>query len=156
VTPFLSFAIASNIKQIKINGKEYQMDRKKRITRQMIVATMVVGLLFVVGCASSEKMTSKITGEKILHADKAFSEARDGNASKNAKEALAIAEGKLAKAKEAFAAKNYEEAADLAEQAVVDANYALAKATTQKNLDMAEGIKKETEELRQEIERMPK
>jgi hypothetical protein len=116
----------------------------------------VIGLLFAVGCGSSKNMTAQISGEKIFQADKAFSDARDGNASKNAKEALAVAEGKLAKAKDAFAKKDYEEAADLAEQAVVDAEYAKARATTQKNLEIAEGIKKETNALRQEIERMPK
>jgi hypothetical protein len=131
------------------------MDGKKRGIQQVFVVVTVIGLLITVGCSSS-KMTAQMSGEKIFQADKAFTDAKDGNASKNAKEALAVAEGKLAKAKDAFAKKNYEEAADLAEQAVVDAEYAKARATTQKNLDIAEGIKKETNDLRQEIERMSK
>jgi len=131
------------------------MDVRKSRIQRMFGVLAVIGLLFAVGCASS-KMTAQMSGEKIFQADKAFSVAKDGNASQNAKEALAVAEGKLAKAKDAFAKKNYEKAADLAEQAVVDADYAKARATTQKNLDIAEGIKKDTNALRQEIERMPK
>jgi hypothetical protein len=132
------------------------MDGKKRSIQQVFVVMMVVGLLFAVGCGPSKKMTAQTSGEKIFQADKAYSEAKDGNASQNAQDALAVAEGKLSKAKNAFAEKNYEEAADLAEQAVVDADYAKAKATTRKNLDIAEGIKKDTEALRQEIQRMSK
>ena len=132
------------------------MDGKKRRVQQVFVVVTVIGLLFAAGCGSSKKMTAQISGEKIFRAEKAFTDAKEGNASKNAKEALAVAEGKLAKAKDAFAKKNYEEAADLAEQAVVDAEYARARATTQKNLDIAEGIKKDTNALRQEIERMSK
>ena len=101
-------------------------------------------------------MTAQMSGEKIFRADKAFSVAKDGNASQNAKDALAVAEGKLAKAKDAFAKKNFEEAADLADQAVVDAEYARARATTQKSLKIAEGIRKENDALRQEIEQMSK
>jgi hypothetical protein len=132
------------------------MDGKKRRIQQVFVVMGVIGLLFAVGCGSSNKMTAQISGEKIFQADKAFTEAKDGNASQNAQDALAVAEGKLAKAKDAFAVKNYEEAADLAEQAVVDADYARAKATTRKNLDIADGIKKETEALRREIQQMSK
>jgi hypothetical protein len=44
----------------------------------------------------------------------------------------------------------------MAEQAVVDAEYARARATTRKNQEIAEGIKKETNALRQEIDRMTK
>ena len=132
------------------------MDVRKSRIQRMFGVLAVIGLLFAVGCGSSKKMTAQMSGEKIFQADKAFSVAKDGNASQNAKEALAVAEGKLAKAKDAFAKKNYEEAADLAEQAVVDAEYARARATTQKNLDIAEGIKKDTNALRQEIERMSK
>lgn len=122
----------------------------------MFVGMVVLGLLFASGCGSSKNMTAQISGEKIFQADKAFSDAKEGNASQNAKEALAVAEGKLAKAKDAFAKKDYEEAANLADQAVVDAEYAKARATTQKNRNIAEGIKKETNALREEIERMSK
>jgi hypothetical protein len=101
-------------------------------------------------------MTAQISGEKIFQADKAFSDAKDGNASKNAPDDLAVAHGKLAAAKEAFAKQDYDEATRLAEQTVVDAEYAQARATTRKNLDIAEGIKKETDDLRQEIQRMTK
>jgi len=131
------------------------MDGKKLGIQHVFVVVAVIGLLFAVGCASS-KMTAQMSGEKIFQADKAFSEAKDGNASMNAKEALAVAEGKLAKAKDAFAKKDYDVAADMAEQAVVDADYARAKATTQKNLDIAAGIKKDTDALRQEIQQMSK
>jgi hypothetical protein len=116
----------------------------------------VIGLLFAVGCGSSMKMTAQTSGEKIFQADKAFSDAKDGNASKNAPDDLAVAQGKLAAAKDAFAKQNYDEAARLAEQTVVDADYAQARATTRKNMDIAEGIKNETNALRQEIERTTK
>ena len=96
---------------------------------------------FAVGCAST-KTTAQLSGEKIFRADKAFSDAKDGNASLNAKDALAVAEGKLAKAKDAFG-QNFDEATNLAEQAVVDADYAHAKATTQKSLKIAEEIRKQ-------------
>jgi hypothetical protein len=118
------------------------MDGKKRRIQQVFVVMGVIGLLFAVGCGSSNKMTAQISGEKIFQADKAFTEAKDGNASQNAQDALAVAEGKLAKAKDAFAVKNYD--------------YARAKATTRKNLDIADGIKKETEALRREIQQMSK
>ncbi|MGZ9138003.1 MAG: hypothetical protein ACXW4K_11175, partial [Candidatus Deferrimicrobiaceae bacterium] len=96
------------------------MDGKKRRTRQVFVVATVIGLLFAVGCATT-KTTAQLSGEKIFRAEKAFSEAKDGNASLNAKDALAVAEGKLAKAKDAFAKQNFDEAAILAEQAAVDA-----------------------------------
>jgi hypothetical protein len=129
------------------------MDGNKRRIQQVFVVVTVIGLLFVVGCAAS-KSTAQLSGEKIFQADKAFSEAKDGNASLNAKEALAVAEGKLARAKDAFAKQNFEEAANLADQAAVDADYAKAKATTQKSLNAAEEIKKNNDALRQEIQRM--
>ncbi|MCR4309127.1 MAG: DUF4398 domain-containing protein [Deltaproteobacteria bacterium] len=129
------------------------MDGKKRRIQQMFVVVTVIGLLFAVGCATS-KGTAQLSGEKIFRADKAFSDAKDGNASLNAKDALAVAEGKLAHAKDAFAKQNFEEAANLAEQAAVDADYAQAKSTTQKNLNIAEAIKKNNDALRQEIQRM--
>ena len=86
------------------------MDGKKRRIQQVFVVVTVVGLLFVVGCATS-KSTAQLSGEKIFLADKAFSDAKDGNASLNATDALAVAEGKLARAKDAFAKQNFEEAA---------------------------------------------
>jgi hypothetical protein len=132
------------------------MDEKKRRIRQVFVVVGGIGLLFAVGCGSSMKMTAQTSGEKIFQADKAFSDAKDGNASKNAPDDLAVAQGKLAAAKNAFAKENYDEAARLAEQTVVDAEYAQARATTRKNMDIAEGIKKETNALRQEIERTTK
>ena len=132
------------------------MDEKKRRIRQVFVVVGGIGLLFAVGCGSSMKMTAQTSGEKIFQADKAFSDAKDGNASKNAPDDLAVAQRKLAAAKDAFAKENYDEAARLAEQTVVDADYALARATTRKNMDIAEGIKKETNALRQEIERTTK
>ena len=132
------------------------MDGKKGWIRQLFVVTGVIGLLFAVGCGPSMKMTAQSSGEKIFQADRAFSDAKDGSASKGAPDDLAVAQGKLAAAKDAFAKENYDEAARLAEQTVVDAEYAQARATTRKNLDIAEGIKKETNALRQEIERMPK
>ena len=131
------------------------MDGKKRRIQQVFVVVTVIGLLFAVGCATP-KTTAQLSGEKIFLADKAFSDAKDGNASLNAKEALAVAEGKLAKAKDAFAKQNFDEAANLAEQAAVDAEYAQAKATTQKTLIVAEEIKKNNDALRQEIQQMPK
>jgi len=132
------------------------MDGKKRGIRQVFVVVTVIGLLFAAGCGSSKKMTAQTSGEKIFTAGKAYMDAKDGPASKNAKEALAVAEGKLLKAREAFAKKNYEEATKMAEQTMVDLEYAKARATTQKNLDTAEGIKKDTNALRQEIEQMSK
>ena len=131
------------------------MDGKKRRIQQMFVVVTVIGLLFAVGCAST-KTTAQLSGEKIFLADKAFSDAKDGNASLNARDALAVAEGKLAKAKDAFGKQNFDEAANLAEQASVDAEYAQAKATTQKTLIVAEEIKKNNDALRQEIQQMPK
>jgi hypothetical protein len=131
------------------------MDGKKRRLRQVFVVVAVIGLLFAVGCAST-KTTAQLSGEKIFRADRAYSDAKDGNASLNAKDALAVAEGKLAKAKDAFAKQNFDEAASLAEQAVVDAEYAQAKASTQKSLKIAEGIKKNNDALRQEIQQMSK
>jgi len=132
------------------------MDEKKRWIRQVFVVAGIIGLLFAVGCGSSMKMTAQTSGEKIFRADKAFSDAKDGNASMNAPDDLAVARGKLTAAKDAFAKQNYDEAARLAEQTVVDADYAHARATTRKNMDIAEGIKKETNALRQEIERTTK
>jgi uncharacterized protein DUF4398 len=129
------------------------MDRNKRRIQQVFVVVTVFGLLFAVGCAAP-KTTAQLSGEKIFRADKAFSDAKDGNASLNAKEALAVAEGKLANAKDAFAKQNFDEAANLAEQAAVDADYAQAKATTQKSLKIAEEIKKNNDALRQEIQQM--
>ena len=132
------------------------MDEKKRRIRQVFVLVGGIGLLFAVGCGSSREMTAQTSGEKIFQADKALSDARDGNASKNAPEDLAVAQRKRAAAKDAFAKQNYDEAARLAEQTVVDADYAQARATTRKNMDIAEGIKKETDALRQEIDRTTK
>jgi len=136
-----------------INGKEHHMDGEKRTVFRMLMLAAVVGLLISAGCASS-KITAKESGEKIFQAEKSFSEAKDGNASMNAKEALAVAEAKLAKAKEAFGKKNYDGASMLAEQAVADAEYAKAKATTQKQRNEAEEIKKVNNALLQEIRRM--
>jgi len=132
------------------------MDGKKRRVHQVFAVVTVIGLMFAAGCGSSKKMTAQTSGEKIFTAGKAFVDAKDGPASQHAKEALAVAEGKLMKARDAFAKKNYEEATNLAEQTLVDVEYAKAKATTQKNLDTAEGIKKDTDALRQEIEQMSK
>jgi hypothetical protein len=129
------------------------MDGEKRRIRQVLIVVAVIGLLFAVGCAAP-KTTAQLSGEKIFRADKAFSDAKDGNASLNAKDALAVAEGKLAKAKDAFAKQNFDEAANLAEQAVVDAEYAQAKATTQKSLNIAEEKRKNNDSLRQEIRQM--
>jgi len=129
------------------------MDGEKRRIRQVFIVVAVIGLLFAVGCAAP-KTTAQLSGEKIFRADKAFSDAKDGNASLNAKDALAVAEGKLAKAKDAFAKQNFDEAANLAEQAVVDAEYAQAKATTQKSLNIAEEKRKNNDSLRQEIRQM--
>jgi hypothetical protein len=129
------------------------MDGKKRRLRQVFVVVAVIGLLFAVGCAST-KTTAQLSGEKIFRADRAYSDAKDGNASLNAKDALAVAEGKLAKAKDAFGRQNFDEAASLAEQAVVDAEYAQAEATTRKTLKIAEEIKKNNDALRQEIQQM--
>jgi hypothetical protein len=131
------------------------MDGNKRRIQQAFVVVTVIGLFFAVGCATT-KGTAQLSGEKIFRADKAFSDAKDGNASLNAKDALAIAEGKLANAKVAFAKQNFEEAANLAEQAVVDADYAQAKATTQKRLNIAEERRKNNDALRQEIQQMSK
>jgi len=129
------------------------MDGEKRRIRQVLIVVAVIGLLFAVGCAAP-KTTAQLSGEKIFRADKAFSDAKDGNASLNAKDALAVADGKLAKAKDAFAKQNFDEAANLAEQAVVDAEYAQAKATTQKSLNIAEEKRKNNDSLRQEIRQM--
>jgi len=129
------------------------MDGKKRRLRQVFVVVTVIGLLFAVGCAST-KTTAQLSGEKIFRADRAYSDAKDGNASLNAKDALAVAEGKLAKAKDAFGKQNFDEAASLAEQAVVDAEYAQAEATTRKSLKIAEEIRKNNDALRQEIQQM--
>jgi len=129
------------------------MDGEKRRIRQVLIVVAVIGLLFAVGCAAP-KTTAQLSGEKIFRADKAFSDAKEGNASLNAKDALAVAEGKLAKAKDAFAKQNFDEAANLAEQAVVDAEYAQARATTQKSLNIAEEKRKNNDSLRQEIRQM--
>ena len=129
------------------------MDGNQRRIQQAFVVVTVIGLLFAVGCAAP-KTTAQLSGEKIFQADKAFSDAKDGNASLNAKEALAVAEGKLANAKDAFAKQNFDEATNLAEQAVVDAEYAQAKATTQKSLNVAGEIKRNNDALRQEIQQM--
>jgi hypothetical protein len=129
------------------------MDGEKRRIQQALVFVTVIGLLFAVGCAAP-KTTAQLSGEKIFRADKAFSDAKDGNASLNAKEALAVAEGKLASAKDAFAKQNFDEAAKLAEQAAVDAEYAQAKATNRKSLNIAEEIRKNNDSLRQEIRQM--
>ena len=131
------------------------MDGKKGRIQQVFVVVTVIGLLFAVGCATT-KTTAQLSGEKIFRAEKAYSDAKDGNASLNAKDALAVAEGKLVNAKDAFAKQNFDEAATLAEQAAVDADYAKAKATTQKSLNAAEEIKKNNDALRQEIQQMPK
>jgi len=131
------------------------MDEKKRRSRLVFVVVGVIGLL-AFGGGTSMAFTAQTSGEKIFQADKAFSAAKDGNASKNAPDDLAVAQGKLAAAKDAFAKQNYDEAARLAEQTVVDADYALARATTRKNMDIAEGIKKETNDLQQEIDRTTK
>jgi hypothetical protein len=132
------------------------MDVGNRGIREFFVVAGIVASLIAAGCGSSMNMTAQTSGEKIFQADKAFTDAKDGNASMNAPDDLAVAKGKLAAAKEAFAKENYDEAARMAEQTVVDAEYARARATTRKNQEIAEGIKKETNALRQEIERMSK
>jgi hypothetical protein len=132
------------------------MDGRNRRIRELFFVAGIVASLVTVGCGSPMKMTAQTSGEKIFQADKAFSDAKDGNASRNAPDDLAVAQGKLAAAKEAFAKENYDEAARMAEQTVVDAEYARARATTRKNQEIAEGIRKETDALRQEIERMSK
>lgn len=131
------------------------MDGKKRRIQQVFVVVTVIGLLFAVGCAAP-KTTAQLSGEKIFRAEKAFSDAKEGNASLNAKDALAVAEGKLMNAKDAFAKQNFDEAANLAEQAAVDAEYARAKSTTNKHMNNAEVIKKNNDTLRQELQQMPK
>jgi len=137
------------------NRKEHQMDVKKRRSRQVFGVVAVIGLLFVVGCASS-RMNANISGEKIFQAEKTVSDAKESNAVLNATDDIAVAQEKLAKAKDAFGKQNYEEAANMAEQASVDADYARAKATTVKNRKMADEMKKNIDTLRQEIERMSK
>lgn len=132
------------------NGKEYDMDAEKRTVFRLFMVAAAIGLLISAGCASS-KMTAKESGEKIFQADKSYTEAKDGNASMNAKEALAVAEEKLAKAKEAFSRKKYEEASRMAELSMADADFAKAKATTQKQLNEVEEIKKVNNALLQEI-----
>ena len=131
------------------------MDGKKRRIQQVFVVVTVIGLLFAVGCAAP-KTTAQLSGEKIFRAEKAFSDAKEGNASLNAKDALAVSEGKLMNAKDAFAKQNFDEAANLAEQAAVDAEYARAKSTTNKRMNNAEVIKKNNDTLRQELQQMPK
>ena len=131
------------------------MDGKKRRIQQVFVVVTVIGLLFAVGCAAP-KTTAQLSGEKIFRAEKAFSDAKEGNASLNAKDALAVAEGKLMNAKDAFAKQNFDEAANLAEQAAVDAEYARAKSTSNKRMNNAEVIKKNNDTLRQELQQMPK
>ena len=131
------------------------MDGKKRRIQQVFVVVTVIGLLFAVGCAAP-KTTAQLSGEKIFRAEKAFSDAKEGNASLNAKDALAVAEGKLMNAKDAFAKQNFDEAANLAEQAAVDAEFARAKSTTNKRMNNAEVIKKNNDTLRQELQQMPK
>lgn len=131
------------------------MDGKKRRIQQVFVVVTVIGLLFAVGCAAP-KTTAQLSGEKIFRAEKAFSDAKEGNASLNAKDALAVAEGKLMNAKDAFAKQNFDEAANLAEQAAVDAEYARAKSTTNKHMNNAEVIRKNNDTLRQELQQMPK
>ncbi len=132
------------------------MDEKKRRSRVVFVVGGVICLLFAIGGGTAMAFTAQTSGEKIFLADKAFSAAKDGNASRYAPDDLAVAERKLAAAKDAFAKQNFDEAARLAEQTVVDADYALARATTRKNMGIADGIQKETDALRQEIERTTK
>lgn len=131
------------------------MDGKKRRIQQVFVVVTVIGLFSAVGCAAP-KTTAQLSGEKIFRAEKAFSDAKEGNASLNAKDALAVAEGKLMNAKDAFAKQNFDEAANLADQAAVDAEYARAKSTTNKRMNNAEVIKKNNDTLRQELQQMPK
>lgn len=132
------------------------MDGRKMGIRGYFFVAGIVASLCAVGCGAPMKMDAHLSGEKIFQADKAFTDAKEGNASKNAPGELAVAQGKLAAAKEAFAKENYDEAARMAEQTVVDAEYARARATTRKNQEIAEGIRKETNALRQEIDRMTK
>lgn len=129
------------------------MDGEKTTVFRMFLLVAAVGLLISAGCASS-KITAKESGEKIFQAEKSFLGAKDGNASVNAKEALAVAEGKLANAKEAFAKEDYAGASMLAEQAAADSEYAKAKAMTQKQLNEVAEMQKVNDALRQEIRQM--
>lgn len=123
--------------------------------RQAFWLLAAFGLLFMIGCGST-KITAKAAGEKIFQAESAVSDARDGNASVNAKQELGVAEEKLATAKVAFGREDYTGAANLAELAVVDAQYAGERATTQKNLNLLDAMKKENDVLRKEIQEMAK
>jgi hypothetical protein len=130
------------------------MDGKNRRVQELFVMAGGIALLFSAGCGAPMKMTAHTSGEKIFQAEKAFSDAREGNASRNAPNELAVAQGKLAAAKDAFAKENYDEATRMAEQTVADSEYARARATTRKTREIADEIKKETDVLRQEIQRM--
>ena len=127
------------------------MGGQGRRIRGLFVGVGIAALLVPAGCGPSMRVTAQTSGEKIFQADKAFLDARDGNASQNAPDDLAVAQGKLSAAKDAFAKQDYDGAARLAEQTVVDAEYARVRAATRKNQGIADGIRKETEDLRQEI-----
>ncbi len=126
----------------------------KRRNCQVLHLVILIAALALLsgGCASD----GTLSAQKIAAAEKAISEAKDGNASLNAPNELEIAEGKMSQAKQAFAKQDHEKAGALAERALVDAEYARTKATAEKNKKAVAEMRKNTDTLRQEIERLSK
>ena len=92
------------------------MERKNYQVPHLMILIAAFALLLG-GCASD----GTLSAQKITAAEKALSEAKDGNASMNAPNELDMAEMKMSQAKQAFAKQDHEKAGALAEQASVDA-----------------------------------
>jgi len=128
------------------------MERKNYQVLHSVI--LIIAFVFLLaGCASTN---GTLSTQKMAAGEKAISEAKEGNASANAPNELAVAEGKLTQAKEAFGKKEYEKAGAMADQASIDAEYASTKATAEKNKKVVEEMKKDNDTLRQEIERLSK
>ena len=139
----------------KLLRKEHSMDGKKARNPLLFVVVCILGLLFVVGCAT-RNYRKDYSSLLISQGERAVAEAKAGNASSKAQPELTAAEEKLRLAKEAFAREEHDKAATLAEEAKAAAEYAQSKASTEKTKEAVAEMQKNIETLRQDIGRQSK
>jgi hypothetical protein len=126
--------------------------KRKRGMHKLFVVVLGLGILWLCGCSGFAASSR----QKISEGDKALTEAKGSNATANAPVELKAAEDKLGQAKAAFQKKDYDNADRLAEQALADVDYARTKGTTEKVKKEAEEISQNIKTLRQEIEVLTK
>ncbi|MGQ9647293.1 MAG: DUF4398 domain-containing protein [Thermodesulfobacteriota bacterium] len=126
------------------------MNRNGKHLQWLWVVSLIV-LLITGGCATNGTLP-----QKILQGEEAIKKAAESNATLNAPAELRAAQQKLAQAKEAAYQRDYNEAIRLAEEASVDADYARYKAAFEKTRKMAEDLRKNIEQLRQEVDVLSK